>query len=90
MPKLGLDVESMFTNIPIVETIKNAVDNLFSNNMHQGRLSKCNLYYFLKLATSESSFIFNNILYKQIDGVSMGLPLGPNLANAFLCHYKKL
>ena len=33
-------------------------------------------------------FIFNNILYKKIDGVAMGSPLGPSLANAFLVHYE--
>ena len=35
----------------------------------------------------ESYFIFNNILYKQIDGVAMGSPLGPSLANACLDHH---
>ena len=44
----------------------------------------------LKLATTKSSFIFDNKLYKHIDGVAMGLPLGPTLANAFLCHYDKI
>ena len=39
---------------------------------------------------SESSFIFDNILYKQTDGAAIGLPLGPTLANAFLRHCKKL
>ena len=58
--------------------------------MCRGKLSKSELYYLLKLTTSEPSFIFDNILYKQIDGVAMGLPLGPTLANAFLCHYEKL
>ena len=62
----------------------------FSSNMYQGKLSKSEHYYLSKLATSESSFIFDNILYKQIDGVAMGSPLGPSLANAFLCHYEKL
>ena len=34
--------------------------------------------------------LFTNILFqKQIDGVAMGSPLGPTLANTFLCHYKK-
>ena len=47
--------------IPMDETIKNAVGDLFSNNMYQGKL-----YYFLKLATLKSSFRFGNILYKQI------------------------
>ena len=86
----SLDVESLLTNIPIDETIKNVVDDLFSSNMYRGKLSKSELYYLLKLATSESSFIFDNILYKQIDGVTMGSPLGPTLANAFFCHYEKL
>ena len=35
-------------------------------------------------------FIFDNKQYKQIDGVAMGSPLGPTLANAFLCHYEKM
>ena len=65
----SLDVEFLFTNIPIDETIKNAVDDLFSNNMYQGNLSNSDRYYLLKLATSESSFIFDNILYKQIGGL---------------------
>ena len=41
------------------------------------------------LATKESYFIFNNILYKQIDGVAMWSPLGPSLANAFLTHHEQ-
>ena len=87
---LSLDGESLFTNISIDKTIKNAVGDLFSDNMHQKKLSKSELYYLLKLATSESSFIFDNILYKQIDGVAMGSSLGPTLANLFLCNYEKL
>ena len=42
----SLDVESLFTNIPIDETIKNTVDDLFPNNMYQRKLSKSELYYF--------------------------------------------
>ena len=26
--------------------------------------------------------------YTQVDDVAMGFPLGPSLANAFLCHHK--
>ena len=34
-------------------------------------------------------FIFDNSLYRKIDGVAMGSPLGPTIANAFLCYYEK-
>ena len=66
----SLDVELLFTNIPVDETIKNTVDDLFSSNMCRGKLSKSELSYLLKLGTSELSFIFDNILYKQIDGIA--------------------
>ena len=36
----SLDVESLFANSLVNKTIKNAVDDLFSNNMYQERLSK--------------------------------------------------
>ena len=42
----SLDVESLFTNIPVDETIKVAVDDLFCSNMYRGKLSKNDIYYF--------------------------------------------
>ena len=34
-------------------------------------------------------FYINGLLHKQIDGVAMGSPLGPSLANALLSYYEK-
>ena len=85
----SLDVESLFTNIPLNETINNCVSDLHNKNLYNGKLSKRDLFKLLETATSESSFIFDYLLYKQVDGVAMGSPLGPTLANAFLCHYEK-
>ena len=67
----SLAVESLFTNISLEETIKNCVNDLFSNNFYSGRLSRKDLYDLLKIATTKSSFIFDNKLYKQIDGVAI-------------------
>ena len=41
------------------------------------------------LAAYESFFIFDQVMYRQIDGVTMDSPWGPILANAFLCHFEK-
>ena len=38
----------------------------------------------LQLVTQELYFMFNDILYKEKDGVAMGSPLGPTMANIFL------
>ena len=40
----------------------------------------------LELATLDNYFLFNDTIYNQVDGVAMGSPLGPTLANAFMCH----
>ena len=39
---------------------------------------------------TQSSFIFDNKLYKKIDAVAMGSLLGPTLASAFLYHDEKI
>ena len=88
----SLDVGSLFTNVPLNETISNCVSDLHNKNLYNGKLNKRDLFKLLETATSESSFIFDYLLYKQIDGVAMGSPLGPILANAFpryICHYEK-
>ena len=62
----SLDVESLFTNIPLEETVKNCVNYLYSNNSYSGKLSRKGLYELLKLATIESFFIFDNKLYNFV------------------------
>ena len=43
----------------------------------------------MKTATSSVEFSFNNTMYKQTDGVAMGSPLGPALANIFVGYYEE-
>ena len=84
-----LDVESLFTNIPLDESIENCINDLFSNNDTVHNFIKEDLKELLKFASYESFFTFDNEYYCQLDGVAMGPPLGPTLANAFLCHFEK-
>ena len=44
----------------------------------------------LNFATKESFFMFNNKFYVQVDGVAMGSPQGPILANIFLLHHEEI
>ena len=84
----SLDVDSLFTNIPLEETIDICVDNLYSDNENPPNIPKHNFRNLLNIATKETFFMFNNKYYKQVDGVPMGYPLGPALANIFMCSFE--
>ena len=85
----SLDVDSLFTNIPLKETINICTELIYDQNDSTEGLNKSEFKELLFLATKEPYFVFNEILHKQIDGVAMGSPLGLTLANAFLRFYEK-
>ena len=84
----SLDVESLFTNIPLDETIEIVTKKVFARKRKVDGLSRTDFRRLLKLSTKGTVFYFSGHYYRQKDGVAMGSPLGPVLANAFLCHYE--
>ena len=73
----SLEVHSIFTNIPLEETIDICVDNLYNDNENPPNMPKHNFRNLL-----------NNKYYKQVVCVAMGSSLGPALANIFMCSFK--
>ena len=86
----SLDVVSLFTNIPLEETIKICCDSLYKNQGLLCNISKNHFEKFLRAALSNNYSLFDGSIYQQIDGVALGSPLGPSLANAFLAHYEQV
>ena len=84
----SLDVESLFTEILLEETINISCDSLFGNEAKINYFSRNDFEKLLRMALQNSFFDFDGKIYKQFDGVAMGSPLGPSLANAFLCFHK--
>ena len=79
----SLDFTSLFTNVPLDETVQICLDKLYS--LHDPpQLPRSVLNDSLQFATKKSHFLFDGQFYDQIDGVAMGLPLGPLLANIFM------
>ena len=84
----SLDVESLFTNIPLDETIDIITEKVFEKKRKVKGISKHDFKRLLEISTKGTVFFFNGSYYKQRDGVAMGSPLGPALANAFLAHHE--
>ena len=86
------DVSSLFTNVPLDETMEILVNRAFSNNWfnatHNLALTRTDLVDLLSVATKGQLFKFDGALYEQTDGVAMGSPLGPLLANVFMSSMK--
>ena len=87
---VSFDVTSLFTNIPLHETINILLDKLFDNDtaLFHG-FNKDSFKKLLEIAVQDTHFLFNDKVFKQIDGVSMGSPLGPIMANAFMCSFEE-
>ena len=86
----SLDVESLFTNIPLEETIKTCCDSLYKNQELLSNINKNQFEKLLRAALCSNNFLFDGIVYQQVDGVAMGSPLGPSLANTFLAYYEQI
>ena len=86
----SLDVISLFTNVPLDETIQICLDRLYSGLPDPPQLPRSVLKDLLQFATKKSHLmIFDGHYYDQSDGVAMGSPLGPDLANIFMCHFEE-
>ena len=86
---VSYDVTALFTNVPAHETITILVEKAFSgncfNDTYDLNLTKDQLRKLLELATTKQLFQLNGTLYEQVKGVAMVSPLGPLLANTFMC-----
>ena len=80
---VSYDVASLFTNIPLQETMDIAINLIFYHNSDRN-ITRKELKKLLFFATSQTHFIFNSKFYNQINGVAMGSPLVPVLANIFM------
>ena len=79
----SLVIVSLFTSIPIYRCF-DIINNAVTEQSVSITLSAKLLIRLLRICVCDIQFRFNNVYYKQIDGVAMGSPLGPVLANIFV------
>ena len=94
-PKMlaSLDVENLFTNVPVAETIQIILDNVYQHSVlpPPRHVPRVIMEQLLLICTTKTPFRTpNGELYVQCDGVSMGSPLGPTLANFYMCDLENI
>ena len=78
------DISSLFTNVPLAETIEICADALYNDDSMAPSFPHNIFVELMQLATFSVEFSFNNNMHRQIDGVAMSSPLGPTLANIYV------
>ena len=81
---ISFDVKSLFTNVPLNETINIILRKVYDENKIVTNIPRSVLKELLYLCTKHVHFKFNGEIYTQCDGVAMGSPLGPLFANIFM------
>ena len=84
---VSYDVTRLFTYILLQETIDIAINSIFNHNPNLN-ITKKEIKKLSLFATLQTHFIFNSKFCNQINGVAMGSPLAPALANIFMGFYE--
>ena len=84
----SLDVESLFTNVPVQETIEIILKNVYHHpTLPPPDIPASSLKALLTICTTKTPFQdLNGDLYVQCEGVSMGSALGPTFADFYMCN----
>ena len=78
------DICSLFSRIPILETIDICTDMLYGSYLTPPDIPEVGFVESMKFAITFMEFSFYNIMYRQVDGISMGSALGPTMAGIFM------
>ena len=87
---LSFDVDNLFTNVPVNETIEVVLNKIYKKNQQSNTsLRREEMKHLLETAVKNVPFRFMNRTFIQVDGVAMGSPLRPLLADIFMAELEK-
>lgn len=84
---LSLDVDSLFTRVPIEDILAILEEKLPDLNLDLP-ISLSKFIKLIKLCISDSVFRVGDDYYRQVYGMGMGNPLSPILCNLFMEHFE--
>jgi hypothetical protein len=82
-----LDVNSLYTNIPIAEGIDTV--KRFFDKYPESRRPDEHLLKLLSISLYKNDFCFNGTIFRQVKGVAMGKQYAPSFANLYMCCWEE-
>ena len=86
---ISFDVVSLYTNVPVMEAIQVCTDKLY--NLPDDQKPDIDQETFITLAKISSCNVLMSThdgFYRQVDGLAMGSPPAPHLANGWLSQFE--
>ena len=81
----SFDVKNLFTNIPVDFTVNLIVDKVFADKKSKFHgLNRMELRKMLNWTCTNIVLQFNEKYYTQVDGVAIGSPIAPLMADVFM------
>ena len=87
---VSFDVSSLYTNVPVQEAIEHCTDLLFSGNHRKPPVDRETFQKLLTACTCDVIMSTSLGFYRQVDGLAMGSPPAPLLANGWLSQFDSL
>ena len=84
---ISFDVSSLYTNVPVDESIKDAADMLYSGRCETPSVDKETFIELTKLAVKNIIMSTHDGYFMQVDGLAMGSPVSPLLANIWMSKF---
>ena len=84
------DVASLLTNVPIKRTVDLISKRIYTDKLVSTNLKKRTLKKLILDTCTKTAFSFNNKLYQQKDGVTMGCSLGAALTNIIMTELEEV
>ena len=85
---VSFDVVSLFTNVPVEESILLAADMLYSGKYEEPPVDKDTFIQLARLCMKDVLMSTPHGIYMQIEGLAMGSPASPVLANLWLQQFE--
>ena len=81
---VSFDIKSLFSNVTLGKTIEITLERIYERKEINSSISKKEMKQLLTMCTKNVHFSYDNTVYQQNDGVSMGSPLRAVLSVIFM------